>query len=82
MVVETDIDELSSANNVKFNDLVKVCKRHFGVPRIVGSHHIFKTPWPGDPRINIQAKGKMAKPYQVKQVTKALIKLQEMENER
>jgi hypothetical protein len=43
------------------------------------SHHIFKTPWKGDPRINIQKDGKMAKPYQVKLVLKALEKL-EMEN--
>ena len=42
---------------------------------ISGSHHIFKTPWKGDPRINIQKEGKMAKPYQVKLVLKALEKL-------
>ena len=47
---------------------------------ISGSHHIFKTPWKGDPRINIQKEGKMAKPYQVKLVLKALDKL-EVENE-
>ena len=40
----------------------------------------FKTPWKGDPRINIQKEGKMAKPYQVKLVLKALDKL-EVENE-
>jgi hypothetical protein len=34
-------------------------------------------PWPGDPRVNIQnAKGK-AKPYQVRQVLKAIAKLKE-----
>lgn len=39
------------------------------------SHRIYKTPWPGDPRVNIQdSKGK-AKPYQVKQVIKAIEKL-------
>ena len=48
---------------------------------IKGSHHISKTPWKGDPRINIQKEGKMAKPYQVKIVSKALDKL-EMENEK
>jgi hypothetical protein len=38
---------------------------------------VFKTPWAGDPRVNIQsAKGK-AKPYQVRQVLSAIEKLLE-----
>jgi len=37
---------------------------------------IFKTPWQGDPRINIQKDGNMAKPYQVKIVQKALARLE------
>jgi predicted RNA binding protein YcfA (HicA-like mRNA interferase family) len=49
----------------------------FGEPRVRGSHHIFKTPWEGDPRINIQKDGNMAKPYQVKAVIRAIKKLQE-----
>ena len=40
------------------------------------SHRIYRTPWPGDPRVNVQnAKGK-AKPYQVRQVIKAIEKLE------
>ena len=74
-------DELSNPKNVKFEDLIKICTQYFGTPRISGSHHIFKTPWKGDPRINIQKDGNMAKPYQVKIVSKALDKL-EMENEK
>ncbi|MAT05242.1 MAG: hypothetical protein CL424_09395 [Acidimicrobiaceae bacterium] len=36
------------------------------------------TPWPGDPRVNIQkSKGGKAKPYQVRQVLKAIDKLNE-----
>ncbi len=66
---------LSNPKNVKFNDLLKICTQYFGNPRIRGSHHIFKTPWKGDPRINIQKDGKMAKPYQVKLVIEALKKL-------
>jgi len=62
--------------NVKFEDLLKICIKYFGKPRITGSHHIFKTPWKGDPRINIQKSGKMAKPYQVKLVQRALVKLE------
>ena len=42
-----------------------------------GSHHIFKTPWQGDPRLNLQRDGSKAKPYQVRDVVKALKKLQE-----
>jgi len=62
--------------NVSFNDLRSVCRAHFGKPRQSGSSHaIFKTPWAGDPRVNIQnAKGK-AKPYQVRQVLQAIDKL-------
>ena len=62
--------------NVGFNDFKKVCESYFGKPRQDGSSHaIFKTPWPGDPRVNIQnAKGK-AKPYQVRQVLQAIDKL-------
>ena len=64
--------------NVRFSDLMKVCTAYFGEPRQSGSSHvIFKTPWPGDPRVNIQnTKGK-AKPYQVRQVLQALQKLEE-----
>ena len=66
------------ANNgtVRFSDLKKVCVACFGEPRQAGSSHaVFKTPWPGDPRVNIQnAKGK-AKPYQVRQVLQAIEKL-------
>ena len=49
---------------VRFAELKKVCEHYFGKPRQAGSSHvIYKTPWPGDPRVNIQnAKGK-AKPY-------------------
>jgi predicted RNA binding protein YcfA (HicA-like mRNA interferase family) len=69
-------------NNVSFRDLIKECEKYFGAPRIKGSHHIFKMPWPGDPRINIQKDGKMAKPYQVRAVKKAIEKLEEMKNEK
>ena len=73
-------EQLSNPKNVKFDDLLKICTKYFRAPRVSGSHHIFKTPWKGDPRINIQKEGKMAKPYQVKLVLKALDKL-EVENE-
>jgi hypothetical protein len=66
---------------IKFKDLAKVCDYYFGEPRQRGtSHVIYKTPWQGDPRINIQKSGKEAKPYQVKQVLLAINKLKEVKN--
>ncbi len=63
--------------NVRFKDLCKVCDYYFGSPRQCGSsHRIYKTPWPGDPRINIQNKNGKSKVYQVKQVLKAVDKLE------
>jgi len=66
--------------NVRFSDLCKVCEHYFGKARQSGSsHRIYKTPWQGDPRVNIQnSKGK-AKAHQVKQVLKAIERL-EVEN--
>jgi hypothetical protein len=63
--------------NVRFKDLLRVCDHHFGPPRQRGgSHRVYKTPWPGDPRINIQNDKGMAKCYQVKQVLAAINKLE------
>jgi hypothetical protein len=63
--------------NVRFSDLVKICDHYFGEARQKGtSHHVYKTPWLGDPRVNIQeGKGGKAKPYQVKQVLVAIEKM-------
>ncbi len=37
---------------VRFEDLCKACDRYFGEPRQRGtSHRVYKTPWPGDPRV-------------------------------
>ena len=66
--------------NVRFSDLVKVCEEHFGKPRqSSGSHVIFKTPWPGEPRVNIQSDKSQAKAYQVRQVLLAIDTLKEEE---
>jgi len=43
------------------------------------SHRIYKTPWIGDPRVNIQDSKGMAKVYQVRQVLKAIDKLNKQE---
>jgi hypothetical protein len=72
------IKELTKKKDIRFTRLLKICENYFGKPRIAGSHHIFKTPWPGDPRINLQStKDNRAKPYQIQQVIQALQKLQE-----
>ena len=66
-----------SPTGIRFAELRKVCEAYFGEPRQSGSSHlIFKTPWPGDPRVNIQDAGGKAKPYQVRQVLLAIDKLE------
>ena len=81
------IDKLLEAirtnpKNVRFSDLAKICDHYFGESRQQGtSHRIYKMPWEGDPRVNIQ-KGKNgeAKIYQVKQVIAAIEKIEGEEN--
>ncbi len=66
----------ASPKNVRFVDLAKVCEHYFGKPRqSSGSHVVHTTPWPGDPRINIQNRKGMAAAYQVRQVLAAIDKL-------
>lgn len=61
---------------VSFFDLCKVCDHFFGEARQAsGSHRIYKTPWPGNPRVNLQDDHGMAKAYQVRQVLKAIERL-------
>ncbi len=58
---------------IRFNDLCMVCEFYFGSPRMSGtSHRVYKTPWQGDPRVNIQNDKGMSKSYQVKQVLQAI----------
>jgi len=78
-VIEKTLSRMrESPGNVRFDDLCKVCDRYFGAPRQKGSsHRIYRMPWAGDPRIDIQ-KGNngMAKAYQVKQVLAAINRLE------
>ena len=68
--------------SVRFSDLLRICEEYFGRPRQSGtSHVIFKTPWPGDPRVNIQNDKGKAKAYQVRQVLLAIDMLKEHTNE-
>ncbi|BAZ84775.1 toxin HicA [Dolichospermum compactum] len=70
----------NNPQNVNFTDLVKVCTHYFGEPRQQGtSHCVYKMPWGGDPRVNIQSDKGKAKPYQVRQVLDAIEKLAAIE---
>lgn len=78
----TKLDDLlekirRNPKDVRYSDLCKICDHFFGEPRQnKSSHRVYKTPWEGDPRVNIQnTKGK-AKIYQVKQVLVAIEKLE------
>ena len=63
--------------NIRFSDLCKVCNHFFGEPRQSrSSHRVYKTPWQGDPRINIQNHKGKAKAYQVNQVLLAIERLE------
>jgi hypothetical protein len=71
----------TAPHNVRYSDLVKVCEHFFGQARQQGtSHAVYKTPWRGDPRVNIQCgeNGK-AKVYQVRQILSAIDRLKETE---
>jgi hypothetical protein len=80
------IDEIvkrmrQSPKAIRFQDLSRVCNSYFGEPRQKGtSHRVYKTPWQGDPRVNIQNDKGMAKAYQVKQVLKAIDRLEAEKN--
>jgi len=68
------IDEMrTNPAGVRFADLCRVCDHFFGQARQTsGSHRVYKTPWIGDPRVNIQNDKGKAKAYQVRQVLKAI----------
>jgi hypothetical protein len=58
--------------SIRFDDICKVCDYYFGEACTAGSHRIYKMPWQGDPRINIQNDKGKAKAYQVRQVLQAI----------
>lgn len=75
----TDIvdDMKRNPKGIRFQDLCNVCDHYFGETRQTGSsHRVYKTPWQGDPRVNIQNDKGKAKAYQVKQVLKAIERLE------
>lgn len=56
-----------SDSNIDFDDLCRLLDHLGFVERVRGSHHIFARPGIHD-MINLQREGRMAKPYQVRQV--------------
>ncbi len=63
---------------IRFSELSLVCEYYFGTPRQRGSsHRVYKTPWRGNPRVNIQNYQGMAKAYQVRQVLEAIDRLEQ-----
>jgi len=70
-----------NAKGIRFADLCRLCDKYFGEPRQrSSSHRIYKTPWSGDTRVNIQNSKGMAKAYQVRQVLKAIDRLKNEKN--
>ncbi|WP_231598890.1 toxin HicA [Corynebacterium occultum] len=63
----------NSPTNIRFSELEKVCDHFFDKrPSKKTSHQTYKTPWIGNPRVNIQNDGGKAKAYQVSQVLEAV----------
>ena len=82
IIIVSEIEDIfaqmrKNPKGIRFNDLCRVCDFYFGKARQGGSsHRVYKTPWQGDPRVNIQNYRGKAKTYQVKQVVKAIEKLE------
>ena len=76
--VETILTKMQrNPKGISFQDLCRVCDFCFGEARQSrSSHRVYKTPWQGDPRVNIQNNKGKAKAYQVRQVLKALERLE------
>jgi hypothetical protein len=79
MASSADILEKMRNNpaRVRFAEVCRICDHYFGQARQAsGSHRVYKTPWIRDPRVNIQNYQGYAKAYQVRQVIKALERLE------
>lgn len=65
-----------SPTGIRFADAIKVAERYFGAARQKGSSHVvFRTPWIGDPRVNLQDDHGRAKAYQIRQLLDAIDRL-------
>jgi len=81
--IDSIVDQMGrNPRGIRFIDLCRVCDHYFGQPRQGGSsHRVYRTPWQGDPRVNIQSDKGMAKAYQVRQVLKAVERLEDESSE-
>lgn len=70
----------SSDTNINFEELRNLLLRLSFIERIKGSHHIYCRD-DVEEIINIQPKGKKAKPYQVKQVRNLIVKYKLIESD-
>ena len=70
---------LRNPKGLRFSRLAQICDHFFGPSRRRGtSQLVYRTPWQGNPRVNIQeGRNGLAKAYQVRQVIKALEKLEQ-----
>lgn len=59
--------------NIAFEDLCQLLRQLGFEERTKGSHHIFRR-MEVEERINLQRDGKHAKPYQVRQVRRAILR--------
>jgi hypothetical protein len=67
----------NNPKGIRFTDAITVCNHYFGKPRQKSSsHHVYKTPWIGNPRVNIQNEKGKTKAYQVRQILAAIDKLE------
>jgi len=75
MSVEKTLEQLlrgESDANIRFEELCHLLQAKGFRMRVSGSHHIFTMTGVME-RINLQREGSKAKPYQVRQVRKALV---------
>jgi hypothetical protein len=63
----------SSDAGIRFDDLRALLRRLGFEERVTGGHHIFNREGV-DEILNLQPRGSMAKPYQVKQVRRVLVR--------
>jgi len=76
--IEELIDEMrNSPRGIRYADACRIANAFFGKPRQYGtSHRVWRMPWPGDPRVNLQeGESGKAKAYQVAQLLKAIDRL-------
>jgi hypothetical protein len=80
-IEELLVEMRGNPEGIRFADACRVATHHFGPPRTRGSsHHAWKMPWPGDPRVNLQrGDGGKAKAYQVRQLLQAIARRQQEE---